>query len=184
MGPGDMDFVLFMKVGMHGGETFDSIVARKLIEEAQAGFFMWGYGGAACHPQRQVAPFVNLALTQGAPLWLVMVPTDSRHTTVGRESELMSTDAKEWRRIPDGIHVTHSRHALVARNLQPFEKDLNFSDFAVAVGPSEGKLVIDYLRGRTDKVCARRVRSARSGCIPARSCLRAELTAPYAVFLR
>lgn len=42
--------VLYMKVGMHAGESLEDILERKQAEVDRVGFAMWGYGGPTCPP--------------------------------------------------------------------------------------------------------------------------------------
>jgi hypothetical protein len=48
--------------------------------------------------------------------------------------------------------------------------------YQAAVGPSAGKGIVDYLRGRSDKACAVLTTAIRT--------VTADLAAPYGVFLR
>jgi hypothetical protein len=182
------DFVLFMKVGVHGGESLDSIVNRKRREQADHGYFLWGYGGTLCHPQTQVDPFVERATHEavGESVMVVMIPTLSRH--LGRENVAThySSDRREWRALKGSQVVTASRFALVCRNLVSPEQPcaVNLAAYAVAVGPSQGKPVSHYLRGRVDKACAERATGDDGREVDAQVILTAELVHPFAVCLR
>ena len=50
---------VFMKVGQHAGEDFESIIKRKTEEIKNTGMSFWGYGGPMCHPTKQIQPFAK-----------------------------------------------------------------------------------------------------------------------------
>ncbi len=66
--------VIVMKVGVHLGEPWETIVERKLAEERVADVAYWGYGGSVCHPitQSSAASYVATMRTwcrgSGAPM--------------------------------------------------------------------------------------------------------------------
>jgi hypothetical protein len=172
-----------MKVGVHAGEPFEQIIERKHDEELSCGRFLWGYGGTLCHPRTQVAPFVTQALAAGAEPLLVMLRTSSKHVVSGPPAADMSVDGREWRPISASAMVTSSRYALVCRGLRQTLEEVNLSEYRVAVGRSQGSVVSRYMKGRVDKACAR---LAGSDLLPEIRVVAyvAELTEPYAVFMR
>jgi len=70
-------------------------------------------------------------------------------------------------------------------NLRACDLDLDLAQYAVAVGPSQGRLLRTFLRGRVDKVCAVRMSAAGTDATTlVKAVLIADLVEPYAVFLR
>jgi hypothetical protein len=179
-----VQFVILMKVGVHGGEGFSDIIARKQSEERTEGRFLWGYGGSLCHPITQVAPFVQRAVSSGSDVWLVMIPTRSRHTNVGQIASDASPDGQSWVPISSGHRVASSKFALVCTGLEDLEEPLDAGMYEVAVGASQGRPVESYLQGRVDKACAERSQGDWRGSFLLPTVFRARLTHPYAVFLR
>ena len=149
----DADSFLFMKVGNHAGESFDQIVARKQREFDDAGMIFWGYGGSACHPLTQVQPFVSAIIGAGGIPTLVMQYISSTMDQGQHEATEYSKDGINWEPVPEGIHVTGSRHAIVIDEITEGDFLLDTTRFKVGVGPSQGKSANEYLRGRTDKAC-------------------------------
>jgi hypothetical protein len=184
-------FVIFMKVGVHAGETLESIVSRKRREEAEHGSFLWGYGGTLCHPLNQVAALVDEARGAGHDVVLAMIETQSRH--VGG-SDLVashaSADGQDWAPLAPTQVVRGSRYALVGTALERCDLTVDLSAYAVAAGPSTGQPVSTYVRGRVDKACATR----RYGALtdkprwvadkPVKLAMRARLLPPHALFVR
>jgi hypothetical protein len=179
----DIDRAVFMKVGVHAAEALASIVARKRREEQKAGHFLWGYGGTTCHPLTQVQPFSAEASAHGAVPWLLMFETPSAHLGAGPRATEASRDGTTWERIPDELTVTGSRYAFVCSSLEPFEAEINLSEFAIGVGASCGRSLSMYFRGRVDKACAARS-VATTEPLRLVSAYRARLLAPFAVYVR
>ena len=182
---------IFMKVGSHAGETWDQILERKNREFLEAGQIFWGYGGAACHPIKQVQPFARLLLQQQGEVVLVMQPVVSKADPDIIPATEYSEDGIIWKPIPKGVSVTGSRYAMVLDEIKPGMLDVKLSDLEVAVGPSTGRPAEEYLKGRTDKACLRSSPSPRKlgDEEAARKAIRkAEFTAklkdPFAVLLR
>jgi hypothetical protein len=141
-----------MKAGPHAGEDLDAIIARKQQEAASAGWCLWGYGGSACHPLAQVRPHAEAAAPH--PIAVLFIQTGSTpavHSSAARE---YSADAREWAPVPEGHRVTGSKWALVLRGLARTRHEIDLGEYQVAVGPSAGKNLTAYLRGRCDKACA------------------------------
>jgi hypothetical protein len=179
------DAFVFMKVGMHAGESFESILLRKREEFKKVGFSMWGYGGPTCHPVKHVRPFVRTVQASGGEVHLLMEPIDSRANPQVVPATEFSEDGRIWTPIPDGITVTGSRYALVLDEIKPGELVLPLNEYEVGVGPSEGCVASDYIKGRVDKGCLIRRDVPQDGETRGRKiALTARLLDPYAVFVR
>lgn len=178
---------IFMRVGNHAGESFESILERKRQELQQAGRIFWGYGGSTLHPVRHVQPFARLWVQHAGPIQLVMEPIDSRADPDILPASEFSIDAIEWQPLPSGIVVTGSRYALVLDEIRPGELDLDLRQFEVGVGPSRGKNAAEYVQGRVDKGCFVAATSHRAGRGPSnvrRIGWYGRLVEPYGVMLR
>lgn len=176
--------VLIMKVGTHADENLANVVKRKRHEEQSAGHCFWGYGGALCHPTRQVQLHAEHA--HGNVRCLFIPTTSNPHLNVTYASEY-SPNGTSWHSLPVGHVVTSSKWALTFTNLQVVDFAIDLCSYVVSVGPSAGRNLADYLRGRSDKACA--VLADQQDAVPAGPQLRsvmltAHLVAPYAVFLR
>lgn len=177
--------VLYMKVGTHAQESLEDIIRRKQQEIDEAGVSMWGYGGNTCHPTSMVQPFARTRSASGQPIVLAMQPMNSKHFADPVRAEEFSEDGQIWQQIPEAINVLGSRFALCIKTLEAVDERLNLSDTRVALGNSQGKIGVNYVRGRVDKACLEVVggppadedRSVKIGLIAA-------LVEPYAVFLR
>lgn len=176
---------VFMKVGQHAGEDFDSILKRKRREIEVAGFCLWGYGGTACHPLQQVQPFVKTRLSRGGRVSVLMQSINSNADPEVLPATQYSADGMNWLDIPEGIVVTGSRYALVLDKLEPGDLLINLEEYQVAVGPSRNTAASDYVRGRVDKGCFERI--AGGNVVEAKEAsisFIGELVDPYAVMLR
>lgn len=153
----DLDTIVFMKVGLHAGETFEHILERKQREYERAGRIFWGYGGGTMHPTQKVQPFVRMHLRQGHNIRLVMQEIDSKHPNTEVYATHFSKDGQTWERMPEGVQVRGSRYALVLNQIEEGELDLNLGEYQVGVGPSAGKPAAGYIQGRVDKGCLERI---------------------------
>jgi hypothetical protein len=179
-------FVLFMKIGAHANEPIDDIVKRKKQEERSTGMCWWGYGGTLCHPTTQIAKLAAMAQGANQKVRCVFIGTPSSWAPkqVVR-AQGFSVDGKAWSAMPPGVEVRSSRFALVLKEFEQKSSIYYLEEYVVASGPSEGRKVDGYLRGRVDKACAiRRQELSLSGASPIHSEYRALLTFPYAVWLR
>ncbi len=180
--------VLYMKVGTHANETLESIIERKRKEIENVGFGMWGYGGNACHPRTMVQPFARMYEERNETIHLCMEEMDSRHFAEQIRADEYSADGKNWIDVPEGINPLGSRYALLIRNLKLVDLELSLAQTRVAVGPSQGRIGSEYIRGQSDKACFEVSELAQNVEIPGDSVKRiklvAELHEPYAVFLR
>ena len=189
-----MDFNLptafiFMRVGNHAGETFESILERKQHEYERAGKIFWGYGGTTLHPIRHVQPFVKSRIQNDGLIHLVMEPINSKADPDLLPAKEYSVDGITWDPIPDGIEVTGSRYAIVLDEIKPGNLDLDLAGFEVGIGPSRGKNAAEYVKGRVDKGCfvatgasSSDEDTVESRVVPIR--FQARLLEPYAVMLR
>lgn len=178
--------LLFMKVGLHAGESFDDILVRKRREYETAGMIFWGYGGGTCHPTRCVQPFAKMKVEAGQQILIVMEEIDSRHPPTTMVAKEYSEDGVLWKPIPKGIQVRGSRYAVVLGELHEGDLDIDLSDYQVAAGPSTGKQATQYIGGRVDKACLTKLPNRSPSAAPQVKKIHhfAELTAPYAVFTR
>ena len=178
--------LLFMKVGLHAGETYQDILNRKMKEHERAGMIFWGYGGGTCHPTRCVQPFAKIALEQREDIYIVMEEIDSRHPKTEMVAKEFSEDGINWRPIPKGIEVRGSRYAVVLDELQEGALDLDLNQYQVGAGPSTGKPASAYIAGRVDKACI--VKSSKPGDNEGPVIKKiqhfAKIKSPYAVFTR
>lgn len=178
--------LLFMKVGLHAGETFEQIIARKRREYDIAGSIFWGYGGGTCHPTRAVQPFAKMTIEEGNSIYIVMEEINSHHPPTNIIAEEFSEDGINWKPIPNGIEVRGSRYAVVLDELQDGDLDIDLSSYKVAVGPSMGKIATKYIDGRVDKACITLNVQRPIEIEPQIKKIRfaAKIKAPYAVFTR
>lgn len=179
--------LLFMKVGTHAQESLTDIIARKTKEIENAGVAFWGYGGNTCHPQTMVQPFAKSFEERGKTIYLCMQPMTSRHFAAQVRADEYSIDGITWQPVAPAINVLGSRYALVIKNLHAEEFELPLAATRVAVGNSTGASGARYISGRVDKACLE-VTEDISAVTPdeprVHIGLVAELTEPYAVYLR
>jgi len=150
------DAFIFMKVGTHAGESFESILARKQAEYDAAGRIFWGYGGSVCHPLTQVQPFARRHVGEAGSIYLLMEYINSQADPELHPAQEFSVDGVNWEPMPEGVEVTGSKYALVLDEIQPGELELPSDQYSVGVGPSRGKTAGEYIRGRVDKACLSR----------------------------
>jgi len=181
--------LLFMKVGLHAGETFDQILERKKREYDAAGMIFWGYGGGTCHPSRVVQPFGRLSVEENnSDIYIVMEEINSRHPPSKIFAKEYSEDGLIWKPIPRGIEVRGSRYAVVLDEIKDGDLDLDLSQYHIANGPSQGKAASGYIKGRVDKACIERTQAA-TGIKVVKPDIKkithfAKIKNPYAVFTR
>ncbi len=180
--PGAM---LLMKVGSHAGESFEEILKRKNKEYEKTGQIFWGYGGNACHPLKQVQPFVSTHVDKGENVYLVMQEIDSRANPTILPATHFSADGKTWEPIPKGINVTGSRYALVLDEIRPVDLEIPSEQYEVGIGPSVGRSAKEYMQGHVDKACLVRRDSTNTTADGnlVRSRFAAKLLRPYAVLV-
>ncbi|HSK74447.1 MAG TPA: hypothetical protein VK892_22290 [Pyrinomonadaceae bacterium] len=180
------DAFIFMKVGNHAGESFESILRRKNEEFKKAGKIFWGYGGTACHPITQVQPFVNIYEKENGSVYVLMQEIDSRAEPLIAPAKQYSVDGINWQDIPDGINVIGSRYALVLDEIKSTDFDINPQEFEIGAGPSAGKNAEDYMKGHIDKACLIKSNKNKENESPKvkKIKLAAKLIAPYAVLLK
>ena len=178
--------LLFMKVGLHAGESLEEILERKKREFEAAGMVFWGYGGGTCHPSRCVQPFAKTQIGDGGDVYIAMERIDSHHPPSTIIATEFSEDGILWKPIPKGIVVRGSRYAVVLDEIQAGDLDIDLSDYKVAVGPSRGRVASKYIAGRVDKACLTKDEAAHKGLEPQVKKIEfvAKLKAHFAVFTR
>ena len=180
--------LIFMKVGVHAKEDLASIIARKTKEIDDAGFALWGYGGATCYPNSMVQPFAKDFIGRGQKVYLCMQEMESHHYADQVRADEFSVDGQSWEQIPAPINVLGSRFALAIKALRKEEFVLPLSRTRVAVGPSEGRTGDKYIQGRADKACLEIMGNVAEPLEEDEPKIQinlvAELCEPYAVFLR
>ena len=144
---------VFMKVGNHAGETFESILRRKNEEYQKTGRIFWGYGGSACHPIKQVQPFVEVYEKQNGSIYVLMQEIDSRAQPALLPAKEYSRDGVNWEDIPEGANVLGSRYALVLDEIKSTDFEINPHEYVIGAGPSKGKVAGEYMQGHIDKAC-------------------------------
>lgn len=172
--------ILAMKVGFHGIESLEAIFERKMDEERRFGNVLWGYGGTLCHPLRVVQPFASFAQMSTK---VVLIATPSPFVSDGNYATEWSEDGTAWREFTSP-RVMDSRFALVLKNLRFAEERLDLSLYEVAIGPSEGKILSEYLRFRVDKAIGRRSEVPASQQKLVSVAAVADLAPPYAILVR
>ena len=176
--------MILMKVGFHGAEDLENILCRKLQEIRNCGVCYWGYGGTLCHPTKAVQPFVSSLGAQEREIDVFFAVTTSPYRSSALDASSFSADGISWSPLPPHVRVSASRYALVLKSICVFESTLDLAQYEVAIGPSMGKNLAAYFRGRVDKAIARP--SKQEGSTPqlVPVALRASLVAPYATLVR
>ena len=178
------DGLLYMKVGTHANEDLADIIVRKRREIDDAGYAMWGYGGNTCHPASMVQPFARDYAARTGRIMLLMQPMTSKHFADPIRANEYSADGFDWTPVPRGINVLGSRYALCIRTLEEVEERFALGDTKVALGNSRGRVGSAYVRGRVDKACLEYSEAQGDASEVVEIRLAAEMTEPYAVFLR
>lgn len=173
-----MKYVIVMKYGVHAKEEISSIIDRKLQEITENGYCFWGYGGTLLHPLNQVQPFC-----QDEKVYLLLIPTPSSYLGEAKEARYYSTNQKDYKEMPNTIHVLGSKYALVFDQLRRCDMDINLCDYEIGIGNSKGKKLNEYLNGRVDKACAIYVGGSNQEKMVHVDYI-AELKKPYSVFVK
>lgn len=147
------DAFIFMKVGQHAGEDLESIIDRKQEEIRRTGMSFWGYGGATCHPMRQVQPFAKQVVEKKGSIYLCMERINSFADPDIVPATMYSVDGLNYSPIPEGINVTGSRYAIVLDEIIPEEFEIPLDAYEVGCGRSMGRPASSYIQGRVDKAC-------------------------------
>jgi hypothetical protein len=176
--------IVFMKVGFHGEERLESIIARKCREEETSGMTFWGYGGTLCHPTKQIQPLVQRSMADGALVRVFMAVTPSKFKSKPIRAREFSNDGNSWLPLPAGVNIVASRYALVLTELRQCEIKVDLGSYVVAVGQSAGRRLSEYIVGRVDKGCAIYEENFEVSSKVVQVALTGLLVAPYAVFLR
>jgi len=187
---GNLENILFMKVGPHSGFELDEIIKMKKGEEEAHGKFFWGYAGTLCHPFK-VVNFVKQSLKYGKRPMMVMAYTPSKYfsSTTGRIKEY-SIDRTRWIPLPEGVVLIGCKYAVIGEGLRQTQILIDLNSYAVWNGGqvtlwgNPGRLLGDYLKGQVNK--ARAVLLPNSSKSPRYTQISyiAEIVEPYCVFLR
>ena len=176
--------VIVMKVGYHGNEDIKNIVSRKKEEEKKIGHSFWGYGGSLCHPTRVVQPFAKHVSELNGTVKVLFSITKSPFRANPESARYYSADGKTWAEMPKHSSVLASRYALAIKSLRTCDSSLALNRYRVAIGPSKGKPLNEYLRYRVDKAAATLDSSKGQGTkvtLPIH--FMAELASPYAILV-
>lgn len=177
---------IFMKVGMHAGEDFDSIIQRKLEEIRRTGMSFWGYGGPTCHPTRQIQPFAKRVVEKKGAIYLCMERINSFADPDIVPAQMYSVDGIKYEPIPEGINVTGSRYAIVLDEIIPEQFEIPMEAYEVACGRSAGRPASSYIKGHVDKACLE-INMNRLSDMPEKKkqiSFVARMKEPYAVFVK
>ena len=181
----DVETVVVMKAGPHGGEAWKPILRRKMEEErSPARAVWWGYGGTMLDPARQVIPLCKAQRVEVAMFETRSDPGTSAAAVASR----YSIDQLRWHPLPMGVRVTGSTRALVLRDFRVLRETIDLSQYQIAIGPSAGRPADAHFfegsrRRRTDKACLRRHERDAPPRIE-RVTVRAVLVEPFAVYLQ
>lgn len=178
----DFKNIIIMKCGTHASEKIEDIFKRKKEEELKSGYIYWGYGGTLCHPLNQAQPFCN----DNRKVYLLLTPTNSELNNEPKRAYYFSTNNKIWKNIDPNINVYGSKYALVIKNLQKCDFEIDLNDYEIAIGNSKEKNLADYLNGRVDKACAtkRKSNNLSTKSKKVKIVMIAELMNPYSIFVK
>ncbi len=174
--------ILVMKIGYHGAEDIDTIIARKKEEEKKCGQTYWGYGGVLCHPIRVVQNFASQVGTK--KIKVLFSVTKSPFQSDPTRAKYFSEDGKTWSPLHDSANVLASKFAIVLRSLKACKKTIVLNDYCVPIGPSKGRPLNEYLRFRVDKAVG--TLSNKKNLGPLKSLpiqFEADLVPPYAILV-
>ena len=178
---------LFMKIGPHGPESLDDILARKSRELKATGRIFWGYGGNILHPRTQARPFVEKWVQKQGSVYLLMEQLQSpARNRVARANTAThySEDKAGWWRLSASVE-TGPDYALLIDKIESVGRELDLRDYRVGIGDSKNTNAAGYIRHRVDKGAF--VRAEKRPDHPPKLvtiAYRARLLEPYAVFLR
>jgi hypothetical protein len=176
--------IVFMKFGFHAQEHAHDIITRKKLEFQTSGLMFWGYNGTLCNPVKQVQPFVKSMNEQNSKVYLAMSYTRSKPANAGGiVASEYSIDNVIWSAIPDGIKVIGSKYAIVCSDLITTSEYINFCEYKIAIGHSEGTNANNYIRYQVDKGCMKKTNKNVIQAEMIKIELYAEIVYPYAVFL-
>jgi hypothetical protein len=92
----DFKNVIFLKYGGHSFETAEAIIDRKIMEVQKTGVTFWGYGGVACHPTKQVQPFLEYNYSCGEKTFLVLTRINSNWNGSSSKATIYSHNGCTW----------------------------------------------------------------------------------------
>lgn len=181
------DSILIMKIGPQGEENLPEIIERKNREAEIPGFAYWGYGGVNCSPLR-VQNWVKELKKEGKSVKVLFSITPSLfHGTHIPDAKELSEDNVSWYHVSQETRITVSKYALVLKNLRESNFALDLNAYEIAVGPSRGKILTNYLKGQSDKALAQRINHPIKNDTEIKErkiSFTADVVEPYAVFVR
>lgn len=158
--------LIVMKYARSEGESGDAVLLDKASDLLSVGLFMWGYNGTVCNPATQVNPFLKRASERGEGVYLALVRTHTLYRPGGAPARACSPDGVDWEGLPDGVRVSGSRYGLLCDDLMLSREVVDLAGYEVAVGPSAGRGLAGYIRGRNTKACAVRSEDGPGGSDP------------------
>ncbi len=176
----NLDNIIIMKCGTHASEKIEDIFNRKKLEEINNGYICWGYGGTLCHPINQVQPFCK----DYNKVYLLLTPTHSELNNDPKRAKSFSFDKCTWSNFNSKVNVYGSKYALIIKNLQKCNFEINLKDYEIAIGKSKGKNLSEYLQGRVDKACAIKNIKDKNNSKKIKIVMIAELVSPYSIFVK
>lgn len=171
--------LIVMKFGVHASEQPYDTISRKERELKENSTMYWGYGGTLLDPIKVVQPFCEEC---GGNIWVYMIPTKSPHLGEPLRSTKMSTNKYHWTDIPGKVNVLGSKKAIVCDKIEMINETINIGNYSVAIGPSKGRNVSDYLQNRTDKACMVESNSNKKEKL-LKAIYRFGIASPYAVYV-
>ncbi len=172
-----------MKAGPYCGFELPEIIEIKQNEQKKCKKFYWGYGGVFCHPKR-VIPFVQKALKEKSKVFLLFSITLSKFDSpIGRVKEY-SLDKDNWSDLPKDVLLVGNQYALVARDLQKIDMQLDMANYRSMLGTEPGKALSEYIRYRIDKSCAIYSPNSAFRSRPIKISYISELVPPYCIYVK
>lgn len=176
----ELENIIIMKCGTHASEKIEDIFNRKKLEEINNGYAYWGYGGTLCHPINQVQPFCK----SNNKVYLLLTQTDSELNNDPKRAETFSIDNNTWEVFNSKVNVYGSKYALIIKNLQKCNLEIDLEDYEIAIGKSKGKKLSEYFQGRVDKACATKNIKDKNNSKKIKIVMIAELASPYSIFVK
>ena len=117
-------------------------------------------------------------------VYLLLTPTHSELNSNPKRAESFSIDKYTWLNFNSKINVYGSKYALIIKNLQKCNFEIDLKDYEIAIGKSKGKNLSEYLRGRVDKACAIKNIKDKNYSKKVKIIMIAELVSPYSIFVK
>lgn len=178
--------IIVMKVGPHSGMTLEEIILSKQVEEEFHGVHYWGYSGNFCQPKPTQEFCKRAKETYGVDPQLILLQTKSAYkSTIGAITHY-SEDGKNYVKFNNPVQLQGAEFSFVAKNIQKIN-NFNINNYIVIGGKNAGKPLSQHFKGRVNKSFAQLCITNETNVIEfenAESVLTAELTYPYAVWLK